>query len=257
MDAHEREDFGEAEALCRRALMLEPDAHEPRQIVASSMIEQHRYREATRYLEEVLAADPDDLSALADYGLCLFELCEFDSAEVVLVRALDLEPSDPQACYWMALCIERRGDHHLADRYFLAAHEMDPEAYPSPARVSREDFTRATNEALGQIPEELRERIEQVTVVVEDLPREEDLIDYDPPIDPCVYGLYLGVPLPDRRPEGPPPELPDRICLYQRNLERFCATWESLVEEILATLLHEIGLYLGFDGEKLAKRGLA
>lgn len=256
MDAIDREEFGEAEALCRRAMMLRPDSHEARQIVSSALIEQHRYWEAANHLEEVLEVDPEDLAALADYGLCLFEMCEFSNAEIVLARALEIEPSDPQACYWMALCIERRGQYQLAEKYFHAAHEMDPEAYPRPARVGRETFMGAVSEALAQFPGPLKEPAAGIEILVEDLPREDELMDFDPPIDPCVYGLYVGKPKPDRDPEEGP-VFPEAICLYQRNLERFCPTRESLIEEIRVTLLHEIGQFIGFSASDLAKRGMA
>lgn len=256
MDALDGENFGEAEAFCRRALMLRPASHDARQLVASALIEQQRFFEAASYLEEVLDVDEGDIGALADYGLCLFEMCEFENAEIVLARALDLEPTDPQACYWMALCIERRGQYQLADKYFVSAHEMEPGAYPLPARIPREVFRNLVAQAMAALPELLREKLSQVSIVVEDLPREGDLVDFDPPIDPCVYGLFLGIPLQERE-EGTAPETPDAICLYQRNLERFFPPGEELVEEIIATLVHEIALYLGATSEEMAEMGSA
>lgn len=256
-DALERDALEEAEALARRALMKEPESLEGRQALASSLIEQTRYEESAAILRELLEADPDDLATLADYGLCLFELCDFRAAEQVLARALEVEPADPQACYWMALCLERRGQFQQAERYFRLAHEVDPAGYPSPSRISREAFAETVSEALEGLPDEIRRPLQgAVAIIVEDLPLEEDLRITDPPLDPCLYGLYCGVPLPERTSNAAP-ELPDRIYLYQRNLERFCTTREMLVEEIRITLLHEIGHYLGFDEEELAERGLA
>jgi predicted Zn-dependent protease with MMP-like domain len=256
-DALERDALAEAEALARRALMKQPQSLEARQALASALIEQARYGEAAAFLRELLEEDPDDLATLADYGLCLFELCEFRAAEQVLARALEVEPADPQACYWMALCLERRGQFQQAERYFRLAHEVDPSGYPAPSRISREAFAETVSEALAGLPDEIQRPLRgAVAIIVEDLPREEDLRAQDPPLDPCLYGLYCGVPLPDRSSQSIP-ELPDRIYLYQRNLERFCVDREMLVDEIRITLLHEIGHYLGFDEEDLAERGLA
>ena len=254
--ALEQQDFGEAEAQARRALMLRPDSHEARGALSSALIEQARYDEAAGCLAEMLAEEPEDLAALADLGLCLFELCEFSAAEAALSQALELEPHDPQASYWMALCLERRGQFELSERYFRVAHEIDPDAYPCPVRISREEFATAVASALEELPDELRAQMLNISILVEDLPREDDLRAYDPPLDPCLYGLFVGVPLAERGQEDLP-EVPATIFIYQRNLERFCGDRETLLQEIRLTLLHEIGHFLGFDEEELADRGLA
>jgi predicted Zn-dependent protease with MMP-like domain len=49
---------------------------------------------------------------------------------------------------------------------------------------------------------------------------------------------------------------PSSIVLYQRNLERAARDRRELVEEIRATLLHEVGHFLGLDEEELWQRGL-
>ncbi|UCF69014.1 MAG: tetratricopeptide repeat protein [Acidobacteriota bacterium] len=257
-DALEREEYEEAQALARRALMVRPDSLVARQVVASSLIEKGEFDEAILLLTEILAQDPNDLPALADLGLCLFETCRFDEAEAALTRALEVEPNDPQARYWLAVCLERRGDYEAAEECFTLANEADHDAYPLPTRISDAAFRRALDEALGQVPEEIHRQIENLKIIVDDLPREEDLTDCDPPLDPCLYGLYVGIPLTERSVDDPQrPRLPDRIYLYKRNLERFCGTRDVLVQEIRITLLHEIGHYLGFDEDELAERGLA
>lgn len=248
--------FDEAEALGRRALMLDPQSLDARQIIASALIEQNRFEEASPFLDEILVQEPDDLAALADLGLCLFERCEFGAAEAALARAMEVDPQDPQASYWMALCVERKGQYDLAEEYFRQAHEADPEAYPLPTRVSRGEFEKAMREAWRELPEEIRGALKNLAVLVEDLPRDTHLKEYQPPLDPCLFGLYLGVPLPERSGSDPP-RLPDTICLYQRNLERMCPDRDTLIEEIRITILHEVGHYLGFDEDDLEERGLA
>ncbi len=255
-DALEREDFDEAEALGRRALMLEPDSLDARQVVSSALIEHGRYEEAVPLLEEILAREPEDLMALADLGLSLFEMCEFEDAEAVLSRALEIDNTDPQACYWMALCLERHDEYDHAERYFHTAHQHGPEDYPLPTRIPRDDFDRTVQQALAELPDDIRRELKNLAVIVEDLPREQDLTEFDPPLDPCLYGLYVGVPLPERTGSDVP-RLPDQIFLYKRNLERMCPDRETLLQEIRITLLHEVGHYLGFDEDDLTQRGLA
>lgn len=259
-DALDLERFGDAEALGRRALMLRPDSPEGRQVLASALIEQGRFPEAAVLLEEILAREPDDLVALADLGLCRFEMCRFREAESALARALTIDPDDPQARYWMALCAERRGEYRAAEEGFRRAHEIDPEAYPLPTRFSGGVFGRALTEALAatrrRLPPEARRLTDRLRLVVRDLPRARDLLDFDPPLDPCLYGLFVGIPLPERGGRTQP-RRPDTIYVYKRNLERFCHDAQSLLEELRLTLGYEIGHYLGYDEEDLAQRGLA
>ncbi|MBP7145947.1 MAG: metallopeptidase family protein [Acidobacteria bacterium] len=255
-DALDREDFDEAEALGRRAQMLQADSLDARQVIASALIEQARYEDALPLLEEILAKEPEDLAALADAGLCLFEMCEFEEAEALLARALEIDPADPQANYWTALCIERQGHLDAAEDHFQQAHEMDPEAYPLPIRISREEFDRVVRDAIAELPPEIRGQLQNISIMVQDLPSDEDLGDFEPPLDPCLFGLYIGVPLPERSTSDPP-QLPDTIYVYKRNLERMGTDRDVLVQEIRTTILHEIGHYLGFDEEDLAERGYA
>lgn len=252
--------FEEAEALGRRALMLQGDSLDARQVIASAVIEQGGYEEAVVLLEEILAVEPEDLASLSDLGLCLFEMCRFDRAEAVLAHALAVDSSDPQACYWMALCTERHGPaaYEAAEELFRRAHEADPEAYPLPTRFPAEEFEQIVEEAIEDLPEELLVHVRNGTlsVHVPDLPRAEDLCAYEWPADPCLFGLYVGTPLPERS-LGQVPQLPDVICIYKRNLERMFHDRDDLVEEIRITVLHEIGHYLGMDEDLLEERGFA
>jgi predicted Zn-dependent protease with MMP-like domain len=236
--------------------MLDPDSLDARQVVSSALIEQGRYEEAVLLLGEVLAQEPEDLVALADLGLALFHMCDFPAAEAALSRALEIDNTDPQACYWMALCIERRRDYDHAERYFLRAHQHDPEDYPRPVRISPDEFHRIVEEAIEDLPDDFRRELSNLDVRVEDMPSDEDLTEFDPPLDPCLYGLYVGVPIPERTVSDLP-RLPDRIFVYKRNLERMCPDHDTLRHEITVTLRHEIGHYLGMDEDDLAESGYA
>ena len=50
-----------------------------------------------------------------------------------------------------------------------------------------------------------------------------------------------------------PYPLPDRIILYQRNIEDICSTEEELVEQIWKTLIHEVGHYFGLSEKDMGK----
>jgi predicted Zn-dependent protease with MMP-like domain len=104
-----------------------------------------------------------------------------------------------------------------------------------------EDHVRA---ALDSLPERLAAALRNVAVVVEDFNREE----------PDLYGLYEGIPLPERSGESWG-HLPDRIAIYRRPLEEDFPDPAELEEEIRITVLHELAHYFGIGEERLDELG--
>ncbi len=103
-----------------------------------------------------------------------------------------------------------------------------------------EDHVRS---ALDELPPELAAALSNVAVVVED----------ENPEDPDLFGLYHGVPLPERGDMAGLP--PDTISIYRRPLEESFPDPEELREEIRITVLHELAHYFGLDEDRLAELG--
>jgi predicted Zn-dependent protease with MMP-like domain len=107
--------------------------------------------------------------------------------------------------------------------------------------VSFEDHVKA---ALDSLPPDIADALKNVAVVVEDENAE----------DPDLYGLYHGVPLPERGDMGG--MLPDKISIYRLPLEdSFGDDPELLREEIRITVLHELAHYFGLDEDRIAELG--
>ena len=106
---------------------------------------------------------------------------------------------------------------------------------------SFEDVVRA---ALDSLPPELARALENVAVVVED----------ENPEDPDVFGLYHGIPLPERG-SSYAGALPDKISIYRLPLEDEFDDPAELEEEIRITVLHELAHYFGIDEDRLAELG--
>lgn len=99
-------------------------------------------------------------------------------------------------------------------------------------------------QALDSLPGELREAMSNVEVVVEDENEE----------DPDLFGLYLGIPLPERHDYSG--VLPDKIAIYRLPLEgEFGDDPERLENEIRVTVLHEIAHHFGIDEQRLEELG--
>jgi predicted Zn-dependent protease with MMP-like domain len=122
-----------------------------------------------------------------------------------------------------------------------------------PFSVSRKEFERLVEEALETLPEEYREYFTNVTIIVEEYPDREDrrLL---PSEEALLLGLFSGVPYPGKAGffDIPHP-LPDKIILFQRNIERICSTSQELIDQIRQTLIHEVGHYFGLSEEDLRR----
>lgn len=108
--------------------------------------------------------------------------------------------------------------------------------------MDRQRFQAVIVEAIESLPDAFRDGLRNITVVIEDRP-----------IRRRLFGLYEGVPLPQR--DHGSVHLPDKITLYQANIEAACTTEAEMVEEIHKTLFHEIGHYFGLTEEQLASIG--
>lgn len=120
--------------------------------------------------------------------------------------------------------------------------------------MKRADFDRVLRQAIDQLPEMFRGALDNLAVVVEDRPPGWLLRELGVPRDETLYGLYHGIPLPERSvlDSG---NLPDKISIYRFPLEADFPDRNELRREIRMTLLHEIGHYFGMDEEELARLG--
>ena len=113
-------------------------------------------------------------------------------------------------------------------------------------RVSPKQFRALVAEALDEIPESFHAYLDGLVVDVEPMPDARDLGEADADDPREVLGLYHGVPLTERSVEAPA-RLPDRIVIYQNNIQRLCRTRRQIIEQIRTTVLHEIGHHFGLD----------
>lgn len=213
-------------------------------------------RAALERLAEAEKALPDSVEVRVEQGFALYELCRFDEARAVLLRAETLDPEEPWTQHHLGLVAERRGDAAEARRRLARAHRLDPKAFPEPIALTPAEFERAVEDALTEIPEQVRRYLANVAITVEDLPTSDDLLASDPPLSPAILGLFRGAPYGQKVSMDPWSHLPSAIVLFQKNLERFARSRDELIQEIGVTLVHEVGHFLGLDEDELWARGL-
>ena len=123
--------------------------------------------------------------------------------------------------------------------------------------MRRERFMELVAEALDSLPTKFRRQMKNVVVLVEDVPeaqRERGRRNLPRPrVSPprtLVLGHYIGTPLTERSvfavPSGP-----DRIILYQKNIEAVCRDEAKIREQVRLTVIHEVGHYFGMSEEQL------
>jgi len=116
--------------------------------------------------------------------------------------------------------------------------------------MTREAFREYVDEALATIPENFREALRNIAIVVEDEPTVETLasVGVEPP--DTLFGLYQGTPLTERQwAHGN--TLPDKITIFQGPIEDASDDEDDLVTAIGETLIHEIGHYFGLSEEEI------
>jgi predicted Zn-dependent protease with MMP-like domain len=252
-DALDRGDAEQALALAQGALAAagEDDAV-LRFLAGRALLELDRPTEASRDLLAAVSLDPDDAEFHAYAAWSLFRACRFDTAWEHVRHALSHDDRLPEAHWVHALLLERRGRPAEAERAFERAAALDPEWFPRPTRVDDAEFDRRLAEARAGLDETFRRHLDAVEVLVDDLPSEELLCEQSPPLDPeQLLGLFTGMAVADRSAFSAGAELPPRILLFRRNLERHAQDPADLAEQIQVTLYHELGHYLGLDEEDL------
>ncbi len=114
----------------------------------------------------------------------------------------------------------------------------------------RQFFEELVREAFDTLPDDLKDHLENVVILVEEDSGEDFFGAIGEGED--LLGLYHGIPQKDRG-FGYGNVLPDRIIIYQKPLERISRNLEELRENIRQTVIHEVGHYFGFDEEELAE----
>ena len=120
--------------------------------------------------------------------------------------------------------------------------------------MTRTQFERLVIQALDRIPEDLRSRLDNVDIVVDDMPSKEQLVGSGIEEGNILLGLYEGLPLTDRYNYDM--VLPDKITLFQQPIESICQTDEDIIREIQDTVVHEVAHHFGIDDDRLHQYGL-
>jgi predicted Zn-dependent protease with MMP-like domain len=120
--------------------------------------------------------------------------------------------------------------------------------------MSQGAFERIVAQAVDRLPEEFRQKLDNVEVVVEDWPDAETMRLTGARSRAALLGFYHGVPQ-TKRSHNYGLILPDKISIYQRSIEMRCHTMAQVQTTVERVLRHEIAHHFGISDERLREIG--
>ncbi|WP_342823896.1 metallopeptidase family protein [Candidatus Lucifugimonas marina] len=120
--------------------------------------------------------------------------------------------------------------------------------------MSRDIFEDIVRDAIASLPEQFLSKMENVSIIVADRATPQQMAENGLTPHDVLFGLYEGIPLPERGSYIPP--LPDVITIFQTPIERASESMEDLEHQVVTTVRHEVAHYFGFSDHELDKMGL-
>ena len=110
--------------------------------------------------------------------------------------------------------------------------------------MEKSQFENLISQAIEALPESIRNKINNVEVVLE---------EGDSPNN-SLFGLYHGVPQTVRGSSyGMNPVLPDKITIWKGTIEKFAQSESAIPNLVRRVVWHEIGHHLGFNENQIRK----
>jgi predicted Zn-dependent protease with MMP-like domain/Flp pilus assembly protein TadD len=206
-------------------------------------------KDARSTLGELDSSPIDDVAILLDLAELAVEAEDAAAARRWAERARKADPSvAADALHLIGRAHEVAGDRAAMIATWQQVRALDANAPPAEVSISEDELERVAVAALGELPADVRARLEHVPILIADRPSAEQI---DAGTDPRLLGLFDGTPMSDALA----PTV-TTIHLFRANLERGALDLDHLAEEVRITVLHETGHYFGMDEEDLERVGL-
>ncbi|MBI3194069.1 MAG: metallopeptidase family protein [Ignavibacteriae bacterium] len=122
--------------------------------------------------------------------------------------------------------------------------------------MDSERFHQLVETAYEKLPEYFQILITNAIIVVEDYPDDDIIRTMKLGSRSQLLGLYQGVPLTRRNTSyGMTAVIPDKITLYQKNIEAVCRSLQEIENKVREVLIHEIAHHFGMNEEEVRAAG--
>lgn len=192
--------------------------------------------------ESVARVDRPDPEVDCARGIALFELAQFPEAQAALRSALKMNPKLPDAYYTLALIAEFLGTGEEA-HWFRKARELDPERFAPSVQLTNELFQTVIEDAVSDMDERFQKALEDIPIVVAELPLVNDLHQLDPKISPLSLAMMVGTVMENAGETAIQPVL----FLFKRNVERAFHARDEMVSATRAAIMSNFADALGIE----------
>lgn len=227
---HPLGEFDEAISLCDEALEISLSAEEQVDALMlkfDALLGKGDREGAARVLGDL----PEGPYEAANYefliGRAYYDVGQTEAAEQHLRAAIATEPEHADAHYYLGILADDRGELAQAVEHYSLVRELDrrsPRPGWSPSVI---EFRQAVDEALAELPEELRTHLADAKVFCTEAPGMELVADG---CDPRITVLLDGF---DQKGAT-------RLFVYQRNVERVVQGLAMLKQELPQMIAREV-----------------
>jgi predicted Zn-dependent protease with MMP-like domain len=121
-------------------------------------------------------------------------------------------------------------------------------------KFSPEAFETLVVQALDDLPEFFREKLQNVEVVISDQPTLAEIQSVGLKPGQLLFGLYQGIPL-TKRTSHYGLVLPDKITIFRQPIEQVCRTPPDVVATVQRVVRHELAHHFGISDDRLRELG--
>lgn len=115
-------------------------------------------------------------------------------------------------------------------------------------------FDQLITDAMNEMPQGLKNRLSNVSVVVEDRPTSAVLEKLGTMKNRTLLGLFQGIPL-TKKSVWQPAVMPEKITIFRKNIENLCRSDEEIKQKIKEVVRHEVAHFVGFTENEIRELG--
>jgi predicted Zn-dependent protease with MMP-like domain/Flp pilus assembly protein TadD len=205
---------------------------------------------ARETLAELSSSVIEDPELALDLGELALQAEDPEAAKRFIETARKEPELEADALHMLGRVHELTGDRPAMIAAWKQVRALDLKAPHGPVHISEDEVERIASATLEELPANIRQRLENVPIMIDNVPSE-DIVDDG--YDPRMLGFFQGTPMPE---DGGALPTVTNILLYKTNLERSVVDEEHLAAEIRVTVLHETAHYFGLDEDDLEALGL-
>lgn len=117
--------------------------------------------------------------------------------------------------------------------------------------ITDQEFEALVEQGIASIPEEFRQLVKNVAIVVADEPTPEQLGKTGIRRGQLLFGLYEGVPQTARGAGYS--ALPDKITIFKRAIVESCASADEVRDQVKETVWHELAHHFGSSEQRVRR----